>query len=55
MDILTRQTVKDWEKEVNAVMRELIEAGVPPWDAIDKARDIVSRRRRASKNKRQML
>jgi hypothetical protein len=37
---------RNWDIEVEAEAVELIESGTPPYDAIDQARNIVSRRRR---------
>lgn len=36
---------RDWAREVDAESARLIERGVPPYDAIEQARRIVSRRR----------
>ncbi len=45
MNYETRQVLREWDNEVETEMRRLIERGTPPYEAIDKARDIVSRRR----------
>lgn len=35
-----------WTREVDAEAAQLVRQGVPPWDAIQQARDAVARRRR---------
>lgn len=37
---------RHWDIEVDSVAAELVEQGVPPWDAAEQARRIVSQRRR---------
>jgi hypothetical protein len=37
----------DWSREVDREAARLVEEGTPPYDAIEQARNIVSRRRRA--------
>lgn len=44
--MLMNRTVKSWEWEVESVMEQLVNGGIPPFDAAEKARDIVSARRR---------
>lgn len=46
------QTIRKWKSEVEREMQRLIERGVPPWDAAEQAREIVSRRRVMGKVKR---
>lgn len=38
---------RKWDVEVDTEAAELIRRGVPPYDAIEQARNNVSRRRRA--------
>jgi hypothetical protein len=38
--------IRSWEIEVESEAERLINEGVPPYDAVEQARDIVSRRRR---------
>jgi len=45
MNFETQRVLDEWNREVEAEMRDLIERGVPPWDAAGKARQNVSRRR----------
>lgn len=45
MDWETKRVFADWDNDVNAEMRRLIKNGVPPYDAVDRARENVSRRR----------
>lgn len=37
---------RKWNAEVDAEAARLVRKGVPPFDAIEKAREIVSRRRK---------
>lgn len=46
MNNAVRRAMDAWGFEVDAEMVRLIEAGVPPYDAADQAREIVSKRRR---------
>lgn len=41
-----KDAIRSWEREVDREAIELIEAGVAPYDAIEKAKGIVSARRR---------
>ena len=49
MDYETERVVHEWGREVQAEMRRLIRDGMPPMDAAGRARDNVSRRRRAAR------
>lgn len=44
-----KDAIRKWDFEVEQEAIELIEAGVPPYDAIEKARQIISARRREAK------
>jgi len=46
MDYETQRVIREWNMDVNEVMRDLIREGTPPFDAAGQARDIISRRRR---------
>lgn len=47
-----QSAANDWKAEVEAEAdRLIIQRGVPPWDAIQQARDIISNRRRQQANK----
>lgn len=48
-----RSAQRRWDNEVEAEAVELIESGTPPYDAIDRARNIVSRRRRENAQRRE--
>ena len=48
MDHDVQEATHKWNREVNEEIVRLIEQGVPPFDAADKARDNVSRRRRTA-------
>ena len=41
------ETIRNWKQEVEAEAVKLITAGTPPFDAMVKARNIVSQRRAA--------
>jgi hypothetical protein len=41
-----RDAVRSWDVEVEAEAERLIREGTPPYDAIEKAKQIVSIRRR---------
>ncbi len=41
-----KSAVISWEIEVEHEAARLVKQGVPPWDAIEQARENVSRRRR---------
>ena len=46
----TERVIREWRNEVEDEMRRLIERGVPPFDAADRARKNVSSRRAAQEN-----
>lgn len=48
MDFRTQRVIDQWDEEVGAEMRRLIQHGTPPMDAASQARENVSRRRRAA-------
>lgn len=41
----TRRAVEEWDREIDEETARLIEDGVPPFNAAERARDNVSRRR----------
>jgi len=41
-----KDAMRRWDIEVEAEATELIESGTPPYEAIEQAKNIVSRRRR---------
>lgn len=45
LDHETLQVIKKWDEEINTEMRKFINNGVPPYEAAEKARLIVSTRR----------
>lgn len=42
----THEATRAWDAEVDAEAARLIERGIPPFDAVIRAREIVSARRR---------
>lgn len=42
---LLQSEIRRFSVEVEVVAADLIKRGVPPWDAVEQARRIVSRRR----------
>ncbi len=49
MNFDLQQAIRDWNREVEREATELIEAGVPPFEAMEKAKQIISARRRNKK------
>lgn len=45
MNIGLDRAMREWGYEVEAEAERLIKRGVPPWTAIERARDNVSRKR----------
>ena len=45
MEFRLRHAISAWDAEVTEESIRLIETGVPPYDAMERARNIVSRRR----------
>lgn len=45
MNIGLMDAIRDWNFEVEQEAERLIRRGVPPYDAIDQARNAVSKRR----------
>lgn len=43
---MLQDATREWEREVEAEAVRLIESGTPPFDAVHRARNIVSDRRR---------
>lgn len=50
MNYQTKKAMQDWNNEVEEEMCRLIEEGTPPFDAAERARDIVSHRRRMKRD-----
>lgn len=48
MNFTVQQAIRKWDAEVDRETVRLIEAGVPPFDAVEQARKIVERRREAA-------
>ena len=46
-----RRAIREWDSEISSVATELIENGTPPYEAIDKAKEIVQRQRRRRNQK----
>jgi hypothetical protein len=46
MNSRLRNAIADWDAEVETEAIRLIERGTPPYDAVERARNIVERRRR---------
>ena len=47
MNFETQRVLDEWNREVEAEMRDLIERGVPPWNAASRANKNVQQRRAA--------
>jgi hypothetical protein len=45
MDYETRKVLEEWDRDVEAELRKLVHRGVPPYEAIERARKAVTRRR----------
>lgn len=45
---------RDWDLEVDREAAKLVEEGVPPFDAIERARNTVTRRRREAAREREL-
>ena len=45
MNSALQQAIREWDAEVDREAIRLIKAGVPPFDAVERARKIVERRR----------
>ena len=45
-----QQAAAKWSAEIDDIACELLERGVPPYDALDRARGMVADRRRAAAN-----
>jgi hypothetical protein len=46
LNIELERAMGDWKDECDGVAAGLIRGGTPPWDAVRRAREVVSRRRR---------
>jgi len=52
---LIAEVIRKWESEVEEETIKLIEDGMPPWQATEKAVQIVSYRRRRGRDKLRMV